>query len=74
MRNKKFATGYGYAEKYMMMEQAANECQQLAGASDDICDAYFLAKYALYASDPHKAARLDRGNPHLRTRLELVIH
>ena len=34
--NKKFATGYGYAEKHMVMRQAIAECADLYDASDDM--------------------------------------
>ena len=72
--NKKFATGYGYAEKHMVMRQAIAECADLYDASDDICDAYFLAKYALYKDNAALAVRLDKGNDNLRLRLEVVTH
>jgi Holliday junction resolvasome RuvABC endonuclease subunit len=73
LRNKKFATGCGTADKKMMQRQAGAECPELAGASDDVCDAYFLAKYGFYKQFPQRAVQLDRGNPHLRTRLEMTM-
>ena len=74
MSNKKFATDYGYADKNLMMEQAGKECPELIGKSDDICDAYFLAKYAWYKNNPEYAAKMEKGNPYLRARLETVIY
>lgn len=72
---KKFGTGRGDADKIMMSEQAVMECPGLAAAgvfSDDVCDAWFLARMAWYASSPTRAARLERGSQLLRTRLGLV--
>lgn len=72
--NKKFATGYGQASKESIIEQACTECTSLSkDTTDDICDAYFLAKFAFYKTHPEKVVMLDKGNAHLRTRLELVL-
>lgn len=72
MRLKKFATGNGHADKSMMIARAKEECKDLgAKPTSDICDAFFLAKYAFYVAAPHTAYKMDRGNPNLRVRLEL---
>ena len=75
--NKKFATGHGDAGKEMVAKQAINECPALLNLgkrklTNDITDAFFLAKYALYRSSPSVAATIDLGNKALRTRLEIV--
>lgn len=70
---KKFATGNGHAGKEMMIARAHEECPLLPeNASSDICDAYFLAKYAFYTEKRQEAIKLDRGNPNLRLRLEML--
>lgn len=70
---KKFATGNGHAGKEMMAARAHAECSALPeNASTDICDAFFLAKYAFYMERPQDAIKLDRGNPCLRARLEMI--
>lgn len=66
---KRFGAGNGMATKEEMMSVAAAECPQLAGASSDVCDAYFMAKIALYRTAPELAVRLDMGNKLLRHRL-----
>lgn len=53
---KSFATGYGYATKDQMRDKAAEEAPELKGKSADICDAYFLAKFAAFASKVYDAA------------------
>lgn len=73
MRLKKFATGNGHADKSMMIARAKAECSALgAKPTSDICDAFFLAKYAFYVSSPQTAYKIDRGNANLRVRLELA--
>ncbi len=72
--NKKFATGCGQAGKERMANQALLECPELGqDASQDIFDAYFLAKYALYSHCRENAHALDRKHPLLRKRLELTM-
>lgn len=71
---KKFAVGHGHAAKTRIREGALQECPGLADLSErqcthDVCDAYFLARAALYASDPKTAAREDTNNRLVRTRL-----
>ncbi len=73
MRLKKFATGNGHADKSMMIARAKAECSALGSKpTSDICDAFFLAKYAFYVSSPQAAYEIDRGNANLRIRLELA--
>lgn len=73
-RLKKFAAGNGAATKDMMRREALSECGKFSGdTSYDICDAYFLAKYALYLSDTDNARKIDRGNKRLRARLETIL-
>lgn len=72
MRVKKFATGSGGAGKGSMKEQAKLECPELAGQTSDVCDAYFMAKLAMYLNDEHAALAMDRGNKFLRGRLALA--
>lgn len=70
---KRFATGNGHAGKKPIMAQARAECFGLnEKTSSDICDAFFLAKYAFYRENPQKAIMLDKGNPFLRLRLEII--
>ena len=73
-QNKKFACGSGHADKKTIRAQAFREDISLAErqASTDICDAYFLAKIAWYRDQPETAFAMDRGNPHLRTRMETI--
>ena len=72
-RNKRFAVGNGMAGKEPVMAQAHAECPDLPkGCSEDICDAYFLAKYVWYMNDMRTAARHDAGNDFLRLRLEMI--
>lgn len=73
MRLKKFATGNGHADKTMMIDRAKAECAELGEKpTSDICDAFFLAKYAFYVASPQTAYKIDRGNANLRIRLELA--
>lgn len=72
-RVKKFATGNGGASKDMMREQASREHDALRCASEDICDAYFLALYALYKDRPNEMAKIDLGKKNLKIRLKLVL-
>lgn len=76
-RNKLFATGNGGAGKDPVKVSAMLDSQALSDLgkklTDDICDAYFLAKYAWYATMPKQAAQAELGQPLLRTRLELVM-
>lgn len=74
MRLKKFATGNGHADKSMMIARAKAECSELgAKPTSDVCDAFFLAKYAFYVSSPQIAYKTDLGNANLRVRLELAM-
>lgn len=72
--NKKFATGSGNATKNMMVKQANSESAELQTISDDICDAFFLAKFTFYMAQPELAAQQDLGIPHLRQRLEMCLN
>ena len=72
MQLKKFATGNGHADKNIVMQKAKEECPLFdKSTSSDICDAYFLAKYAFYKNNQQLAVTLENGNSLLRTRLEI---
>lgn len=75
-RLKKFAVGAGAAGKEAIMQAAREEClgiQHLNSrdCTDDLCDAYFLAKWAWYRHAPRLAACHDTSTKLLRKRLEL---
>ncbi|MGN1038316.1 MAG: hypothetical protein ACI4P0_02855 [Mailhella sp.] len=72
MAVKKFATGNGGAGKGLMVAQAVLEAPLLSGETDDVCDAFFMAKMALYLHDAEAAVRMDTGNSLLRLRLEMT--
>jgi Holliday junction resolvasome RuvABC endonuclease subunit len=77
-RLKKFATGTGTATKKAMVARAATESAHLtslprAQRTDDVCDAYFLAKYAWYVFAPEAAAEHETHRDLVRTRLELAL-
>lgn len=70
---KLFATGNGAAGKDLMIAQALKECPKLESETQitsDICDAYFLAKAALFINDT--AAAVASGTELLRHRLETI--
>lgn len=70
---KQFATGSGAADKDAMVAQALKECpelQEISMVTNDICDAYFLAKAALFVEDPKAAVA--SGSEMLRHRLEII--
>lgn len=69
---KLFATGYGGADKKMMVATANKE--GFKQESHDICDAYFLAKYAFYKHKPERAADLDINTKLIRNRLEVCLN
>lgn len=71
---KKFATGRGDAGKERMVEQARKEMCLGVGLplSDDAADAYFLAKYIWYKSDPKGVIKHETSRERLRERLEYV--
>lgn len=71
-RLKKFATGSGHATKDKMQDEAQAECTELKGATDDVCDAYFLAKFAWYLHEVQSAAKAEKGIALLRHRLEVI--
>lgn len=64
---KKFATLDGSCSKEDIQIKAAQECPLLLGESDDVCDAYFLAKFALFIHNKEKACTT---NDLVRHRLE----
>ena len=70
---KKFATGNGGAGKDSMVKQAVSENEIMREQSIDVCDAFFMAKDALYKNAQKLAMSLDNGNPLLRHRLEMVL-
>lgn len=79
-RLKKFATGKGVASKTVMQKAATQESEFLLklcseedkAFTDDICDAFFLAKMAWYFENPQAAIKYDKGHPLLRLRLEIT--
>lgn len=73
MQNKKFGTGNGASGKDAMIEQATKEAGFAEGVSSDICDAYFLAKYAWYYSCQDKAIDNEQDRTLVRHRVELVL-
>jgi len=75
-RLKKFATWKGNASKDSMMAQALLEAPYLAiipkkEFTDDVADAYFLAKYAWYMSNPESAIANESFTDYLRRRIEV---
>lgn len=73
-RLKKFATGLGQADKEKMISHAEQESQSIKALAakqktSDVCDAYFLAKVAMYAASPKAAATHDLNHGLLRERL-----
>ena len=78
--NKKFATGHGTADKHMMIEQALVEGLTASGLdchklTDDICDAYFLARMAFYVFDVDGAISADanlNANIDIKTRVDVT--
>lgn len=73
MWNKKFATGDGTADKQRMIAKAIEECPEFAGETSDVCDAYFLAKAAWYATAPEDIVIENETNKSLlRPRMEMV--
>lgn len=74
---KKFATGNGFASKERMVEQAMKENEVIAtmpkaNRTDDICDAYFLAKLCWYKYNKKKAPAVETSKELLRLRMESV--
>lgn len=74
---KLFATGNGAVGKEPVMAQAKYECEALgkltkASCTSDVCDAYFLAKFAWYQNCPELVVKHEQFKDQLRRRLELV--
>lgn len=74
---KKFATGSGSSGKKSVVNKACEESDELMGLgkkqmTDDVCDAYFLAKFAWYIAQPKLAAKFDLNNDLLRERLSMA--
>ncbi|MFW6134795.1 MAG: crossover junction endodeoxyribonuclease RuvC [Elusimicrobiota bacterium] len=67
---KKFATGHGSASKEGIIRAAINE--GLGHYDDDICDAFFLAKFCYYRICPEEAIKLDSNKKLVRNRLNLT--
>ena len=67
---KRFATGHGSASKDQMVAMAERE--GFTGYSHDICDAYFLAKYAYYQAAPKETVKYEPNKKLLRSRLEVI--
>ena len=72
--NKKFATGFGMCGKNAVIECAQKEVTRFweHKPSEDIADAYFLARIAMYLSLPETSAGLDRNCPHAAVRSEIA--
>ena len=73
---KQFATGTGSASKEAVAATAFSEEKTLAVlgqdiATDDLTDAYFLAKWIWYYAAPDLAVKYETSRDHLRRRLEL---
>lgn len=70
---KKFGTNLGSADKNTMIVSARAECSALGvKPTNDVCDAYFLAKYAWYRFAPKHAVEFETNRELLRARLELI--
>jgi hypothetical protein len=74
---KKFATGAGHAGKQEMIDQAKLESEWIRNLkkpdlTDDLCDAYFLAKWVWYLSAPSDVVKHEIHRDKLRERLEYV--
>jgi Holliday junction resolvasome RuvABC endonuclease subunit len=74
---KKFATGTGNATKQSIITQAKIESGyvnklQNRELTDDVCDAFFLAKIAMYIGNPNLAVQIDNKHPLLRERLKIA--
>lgn len=68
---KTFATRDAFAEKPAMMDAAGREAG--LNASSDVCDAYFLAKFAWYAYAPAETVvKHETNRALLRHRMEVV--
>lgn len=77
-RLKKFATWKANASKDCMMEQAVLEAPYLATIparefTNDLADAYFLAKYAWYMKDTKNAQAYETHREYLRRRIEVCL-
>lgn len=75
---KQFAVGVGSAEKEEVMAQAQTESafiQELSKSArtDDVCDAYFLAKFAWYKNLRQAVVKSETCRDRLRNRLELSM-
>ena len=71
---KSFAVSHGHADKEVLIKQALEECPELSKVkklSSDICDAFFLAKIALFVDD--KEAAVKTGTWFTRKRIEIAI-
>ena len=72
---KKFATGNAFATKDSIIAQAKFESEAInalgAELTDDICDAYFIAKLVWYITDRERAATCEKNKRLLRNRLEM---
>jgi len=73
---KQFATGYGHAAKGEMRQQALVDDPDFfkdMKISEDVCDAFFLAKLAWYAGAPSEAVLNETYRSTLRKRLEIAL-
>lgn len=72
---KKFATGNAFASKEDMISQALEESEAIKSLgselTDDICDAYFIAKLVWYIVNMKGAASYESNKRLLRNRLEM---
>ena len=75
---KKFATNCGDSTKKEIINQALLESEFLSKIpkdklTDDICDAYFLAKMGWYLNSPKEAQNHEVNRENLRRRLEYIL-
>lgn len=73
---KRFATGQGTADKEAVMTQALKEDNYFTQLTkkeftDDLADAYFLAKMAWYQYNPEAAFKYENNRDDFRRRLEV---
>ena len=74
---KQFSTGHGQADKNTVIAQAKLENKDLKAlgkkhCTDDVCDAYFLAKFAWYKKSPELVVKYETCKDNLRSRLEIA--
>jgi hypothetical protein len=73
---KQFAAGHGQADKHEMVSLAKKESKVLQElpsniCTNDVCDAYFLAKFTWYKKDPESVVKNEVCKDRLRHRIEI---